>query len=193
MLAKLEDLYKESIQTRIASHSLLPQIQQAAESILAALLRGNKIIACGYGRSYANAQVLVANLLNRYELKRPSFPSVLLSADSAISAAFVADQAFDKLYQQQFNAIAQTGDLLVAFVPAMDDQLALNTISHAVSKEINVIALTASTNDYIDGVLTENDLIIAVPSQKESRVLENHLFIANAICELIDHQLFSQV
>ena len=105
----------------------------------------------------------------------------------------MADQAFDKLYQQQFNAIAQTGDLLVAFVPAMDDQLALNTISHAVSKEINVIALTASTNDYIDGVLTENDLIIAVPSQKESRVLENHLFIANAICELIDHQLFSQV
>lgn len=193
MLNKLEDLYKESIQTQISSHSLLPHIAQAAERIMQCLLRGNKIIVCGYGRSYANAQVLVANLLNRYDLKRPSFPSVLLSADSAINAAFIADQAFDKLYQQQFNAIAQTGDLLVAFIPDNNETNALNTVAHAVNKEINVIVLTGNTGDYLQGILTDEDIAINVPSNKESRILENHLFIANAICELIDHQLFAQV
>ena len=193
MLNKLEDLYKESIQTRIASHSLLPQIVQAAESIMGCLLRGNKVIVCGYGRSYANAQVLVANLLNRYDLKRPSFPSVLLSADSAINAAFIADQNVEKLYQHQFNAVAQSGDLLIALIPSANDQMALSLVSHAVNKEISVIALTASSNDYVQGILSDSDLTIAVPSNKDSRVIENHLFIANAICELIDHQLFAQV
>lgn len=192
MLDKLEDLYKESIQTQIASHSLLPHIVQAAQNIMACLLRGNKVIVCGYGRSYASAQILVANLLNRYELKRPSFPSVLLSADSVINAAFIADQAIDRSYQHQFNAIAQTGDLFVIFMSNNQEKNALNMISHVVTKEIGIIALTGSADDYLQGILTDSDITISVPTSKESRVLENHLFIANTLCELIDYQLFNQ-
>ncbi|EJS89270.1 hypothetical protein AAUPMB_06803, partial [Pasteurella multocida subsp. multocida str. Anand1_buffalo] len=76
-LDKLKDLYTESIQTQISASSLLPDtIMQATQMIVDCLLRGNKIIACGNGRSYINAQLFVANLLNRYELARPSFPSV---------------------------------------------------------------------------------------------------------------------
>ena len=67
----------------------------------------------------------------------------------------------------------------------------LNTITHAVNKEINVIVLTGNSNDHIQGILTDKDLQIAVPSSKESRILENHLFIINSMCELIDFQLFS--
>lgn len=192
MLDKLEDLYKESIQIRIASHNLLPQIAQAAQNMMTCLLRGNKIIVCGSGRSYAIAQVLVANLLNRYDLKRPSFPSVLLSGDSAVNAAFIADHAQDKLYQYQFNAIAQPGDILFALVSSPQDQYVLNMITYAATKEINVISLTSDENDYMQGILTNGDLAIAVPTHKGSYVLESHLFIVNAICELIDHQLFTQ-
>ena len=75
MLDKIKDLYTENIQTQISASSLLPPvIVQAAQNIVNCLLRGNKIIVCGHGRSYANAQFLVANLLHRYELERPSFP-----------------------------------------------------------------------------------------------------------------------
>jgi len=192
MLNKLNALYEENIKTHIYSKSLLsPQIAEATQLLMNSLLRGNKVIACGEGRSYINAQCLVANLLNRYELKRPSFPSVLLSLDSAVGSTFVSDNTLEKLYQHQFNAIAQQGDILVVFAPLGNESNILNIITHAVNKEINVIVLTGNSNDHIQGILTEKDLHISVPSSKESRILENHLFIINSICELIDFKLFS--
>ena len=192
MLNKLNALYEENIKTHIYSKSLLsPQIAEATQLLINSLLRGNKVIACGEGRSYINAQCLVANLLNRYELKRPSFPSVLLSLDSAVGSTFVSDNTLEKLYQHQFNAIAQQGDILVVFAPLGNESNILNIITHAVNKEINVIVLTGNRNDHIQGILTEKDLHISVPSSKESRILENHLFIINSICELIDFKLFS--
>ena len=192
MLNKLNALYEENIKTHIYSKSLLsPQIAEATQLLINSLLRGNKVIACGEGRSYINAQCLVANLLNRYELKRPSFPSVLLSLDSAVGATFVSDNTLEKLYQHQFNAIAQQGDILVVFSPLGNESNILNIITHAMNKEINVIVLTGNSNDHIQGILTEKDLHISVPSSKESRILENHLFIINSICELIDFKLFS--
>ncbi|QQB09462.1 SIS domain-containing protein [Aggregatibacter segnis] len=192
MLNKLNALYEENIKTHIYSKSLLsPQIAEATQLLINSLLRGNKVIACGEGRSYINAQCLVANLLNRYELKRPSFPSVLLSLDSAVGSTFVSDNTLEKLYQHQFNAIAQQGDILVVFALLGNESNILNIITHAVNKEINVIVLTGNSNDHIQGILTEKDLHISVPSSKESRILENHLFIINSICELIDFKLFS--
>lgn len=192
MLEKLKDLYTESIQTQISASSLLPQsVVQAAQNIVACLLRGNKIIVCGHGRSYANAQFLVANLLHRYELDRPSFPSILLNLDSAVGSAIISDNNLTALYQRQFNAIAQQGDLLVVFSPFGNEETILDTIHCALNKEINIIVMTGANNDHIKGFLTENDLEIAAPSNKEARILEHHLFITNAICELIDYSLFS--
>ncbi|UAY78373.1 SIS domain-containing protein [Pasteurella canis] len=193
MLEKLKDLYTESIQTHISASSLLPDnIAQAAQSIVDCLLRGNKIIACGNGRSYINAQLLVANLLNRYDLTRPSFPSILLSLDNAVNASMMLDNNTDTAFQRQFNAIAQAGDILVAFSPLpYNEDLITNVINCAVNKGIIVIVLTGSGNDHIQGFLTENDLEISVPAVKESRIIENHCFIVNLICELIDHTLFS--
>lgn len=193
MLDKIKDLYNESIQTQIsASRSLVEQLQKAVYAMVAALLRGNKIIVCGHGRSYANAQFLVANLLNRYELERPSFPSVLLNLDSAVGSAIISDQHLTALYQRQFNAVAQQGDILVVMSPFANEEPILDVVNCAAAKDVSIIALTGATNDYYQGILTENDIELQAPSQKESRILENHLFIINALCELIDHSLFGQ-
>lgn len=191
MLQKITDLYSNSIQTHISASSLLPEcISQAAQRIVDCLLQGHKIIVCGHGRFYINAQLLVANLLHRYEIERPSFPSVLLSLDSAVGSAIVSDNRIANFYQRQFHAVAQQGDILVAFSPFGNEEMILETINAALNKEINVIVFTGADNDYIQGFLTENDLKITVPCKKESRILEHHLFIVNTICELIDYTLF---
>lgn len=193
MLNKIKDIYSENIQTHISASQLLPQkINQASENIVACLLRGNKVIVCGEGRSYANAQLLVTNLLHRYELERPTFPSVLLSLDSAVGSAFISAQKYHELYQNQFDALAQQGDILVVLSPFGDETTVLEVLQSAFNKEIAILALTGESNDHIRGLLTDNDLEISVPTHKESRILEQHLFIINAICELIDHYLFGQ-
>ena len=191
MRQKIKDIYSESIQIQISASSLLSEeITGAAQRVIRCLLAGNKIIACGIGRSHANAQFLVANLLNRYDFERPSFPSVLLGLESAVGSSLIFDQCLDNIYAYQFDAVAQPGDLLLAFAPLGTEKAVLNTIANAVEKEIGVIALTGANTDLIQGELAERDLAISIPANKETRVLENHLFIVNAMCELIDHTLF---
>ena len=190
MLQKVKDIYSESIQIQISASSLLSEnIATATQMVMQCLLSGHKVIACGVARSYANAQFLVSNLLNRYDFERPSLPSVHLSLESAVGSSLVFDQPIE-LYQHQFNAIAKHGDLLIAFAPLGTEKAVLNTISNAVNKEIQVIALTGSNNDAIQGVLAETDLEISIPATKETRILENHLFVINALCELVDSTLF---
>ncbi|EIJ67472.1 D-sedoheptulose-7-phosphate isomerase [Pasteurella bettyae] len=193
MLEKIKDLYTENIQTQIAASRLLPEhIVNAANKLVNCLLRGNKIIVCGHGRAYANAQFLVANLLNRYDLERPSFPSVLLNIDGAVGSAIVADNHVNTLYQRQFNAIAQQGDILVVMSPTAGDASIINILNCAVNKDVSIIAFSGANNDHLQGLLTENDLELQAPAVKESRILESHLFTINAICELIDYKLFTQ-
>ena len=171
MLQKVKDIYSESIQIQISASSLLSEnIATATQMVLQCLLSGHKVIACGVARSYANAQFLVSNLLNRYDFERPSLPSVHLSLESAVGSSLVFDQPTDQLYQHQFNAIAKPGDLLLAFAPLGTEKAVLNTISNAVNKEIQVE--------------------ISIPATKEARILENHLFVINALCELVDSTLF---
>lgn len=80
MLQKVKDIYSESIQIQISASSLLSEnIATATQMVMQCLLSGHKVIACGVARSYANAQFLVSNLLNRYDFERPSLPSYILA------------------------------------------------------------------------------------------------------------------
>lgn len=80
MLQKVKDIYSESIQIQISASSLLSEnIATATQMVMQCLLSGHKVIACGVARSYANAQFLVSNLLNRYDFERPSLPSYTLA------------------------------------------------------------------------------------------------------------------
>ena len=61
MLQKVKDIYSESIQIQIAASSMLSEnIANATQMVMQCLLGGNKVIACGVSRSYANAQFLVS-------------------------------------------------------------------------------------------------------------------------------------
>ena len=74
MLEKIQAQFNESIQTQIQMANEMPPIlNECAQRIVQCLLSDNKIIVCGHGRSYINAQLLVSYLLHRYQLARPSF------------------------------------------------------------------------------------------------------------------------
>lgn len=192
MLEKIQDRFSESIQIQIAAADLLPQtLAFATQKISDCLLRGNKIIVCGYGRSLINAQLLVSHLLHRYELARPSLPAIWLNAEGVIGSFAVQHNDLAQLYRKQYQAVAKSGDLLVVFSPIGDEEPLLNVIHGANNDQLEIIAFTSSKNDHIQNLLDENDLEISMPSSSEMRIIEGHLFCVNLLCELIDHQLFS--
>lgn len=192
MLEKINLRFTESIQTQISAAESLPQtLIKAAERLVACLLKGNKIIVCGHQRSYINAQLLVGQLLHRYELARPSFAAVLLQFDGVL-ASLVAQDDLNQLYKKQLLAVAKEGDVFIVFSPLGNEEGVLNALHSANNENLDILAFTSSENDHTKGLLNDNDIEISIPSHNEKRIIEGHLFCVNVLCELIDQLLFPQ-
>lgn len=192
MLEKIQDRFNESIRTQIAAADALPkELAKAAQLIADCLLNGNKLLACGYGRSYANAQLLVSHLLHRYELSRPSLAAHLLNIDGVLASCLDQEQELAQLYRKQLQAVAKEGDLLVVFSPFGTEQVTVNAIHAANNENLTVLAFTGSRNEYTQSLLDETDLEIKIPSINEQRIIECHQFCVNLLCELVDHLLFN--
>lgn len=192
MLQKIQDRFAESIQIQIAAADLLPTIlQTAAQKLTACLLNGNKVIVCGHGRSYANAQLLVSNLLHRYDIARPSLAAQLLHFDGMVASYMQQDDELGDLYKKQLQVIAKAGDILIAFSPTGNETPVLNAIQAANNEELTIIAFTSSRNDHTQGLLAEDDCEISMPSINEMRIIEGHQFCINLLCELVDNLLFN--
>lgn len=192
MLEKIQDSFNESIQIQIATADALPkELSLAANLIVERLLQGKKIIACGYGRSYANAQLLVSNLLQRYDMARPSLAAHLLQLDGMLTGYAEQDNDLNQLYKKQLQILAKEGDVLVVFSPLGQEEIILNAIRCANNEQLSVIAFTSSRNDHIQGLLEEQDVELKIPSINEMRVIECHQFCTNLLCELVDNLLFN--
>lgn len=194
MLNKIQERFAESIQTQISAAELLPaKLSETANRIVACLLRGDKVIVCGHGRSYGNAELLVSHLLHRYELARPSFAAVQLQLTGVLAGVFAQDNELEAVYKKQLQAVAKAGDIFIAFSPIGNEENVLQAIHTAKNQglDLDIIAFTGSRNDHTLGLLDESDIEISAPSTNELRVIESHHFYVNLLCELIDHLLFS--
>lgn len=192
MIEKIQARFKESIQLQVSCAELFPELlQQATEKIVSCLLNNKKIIVCGTGRSYSNAQLLVSHLSYRYNFARPSFPATLLHFDSVIASTIAQQNELDKLYKNQIQALAQEGDLFIVFMPTGNEQAVRNALQTANDEDLDVIVFSGQNDEQIQALLDEQDLEIAVPSDNEMRIIESHLFCLNLLCEMIDVSLFS--
>ncbi|MDQ6576897.1 MAG: SIS domain-containing protein, partial [Haemophilus parahaemolyticus] len=177
MLEKIQNSFTESIQLQIAATELLPaKLEQAAKQMQGCLLRGNKIIVCGHGRSYGHAQLLVSHLLPQYELARPTLYAVQLDLTGTVAGVAVQRKELDLLYQKQLQAVYREGDIFVCFSPLGNEEAVLNAIHFAKGEGLDVIVFTSSHNEHTQGLLEEDDIEIAFPSINEAQINEEHLF-----------------
>lgn len=191
MLEKINTRFSESIQMQIASAELLPTaLSEAAQRIVACLLRGNKIIICGHSRSYGNAELLTSHLLHRYDFARPSFAAMLLQFNGLLASSLAQDNEISHIYKKQLQAVQKEGDIFIAFSPKGDEEAVVSALNFANTENLDVIVFTGHNNDHVRSLLDESDLEIAIPSENEMRIIEGHQFCVNLLCELIDHLLF---
>lgn len=188
MLNKIKLLYQSSIkQQTIAQEQLPVAIQQGVMLLTNSLINGKKAIVCGIGRSNTTAQLLVANLIHRYHRERPSFPAVLLSLDGT---GIFSPHHQSELYQKQFSACANEGDILVILTANGDDACLLPLLRTAKNKTMPVLVISTTDAQQISELLSPDDVEITVSSQPEARMLEQHLFIINTLSELLEQEVF---
>lgn len=184
-------LFHESIEaTMQTGESLAPQIVQASEAIVEALLNGHKVLTCGNGICAAQAQILTSSLVHRFEQERPSLPAFTLGTDLTTQTAIANDSGLSDIYAKQLRSLGQEGDILVLVTSTGNAGSVLQAISAAHDRDMRVIALTGGEGGDAAALLDHRDIELRAALASSVRVHEVHLLTIFCLCDLIDQHLF---
>lgn len=162
------------------------EIERAGESICAALGQGHKILLCGNGGSAADAQHIAAELVGRYQKQRRAWPAIALTTDTSALTALSNDYGYENVFARQVQALAGTGDVLIALSTSGTSANVIKAAETARALGCKTVALTGGAGEPLASVC---DLAVIVPSQRTSRIQEAHITIGHLWCEMVDAKL----
>ena len=193
LLARVQSNFEDSLAAKLAALESLPaQITEAAQIMTNALLDGHKILSCGNGGSAGDAQHFSSEMLNRFEMERPSLPAIALTTDTSTITSIANDYSYDMVFSKQIHALGLHGDILLAISTSGNSTNVVRAIEAAKEREMRVIALTGKSGGEIAQTIGSDDLEIRVPADSTARIQEVHLLVIHCLCDLIDHQLLGK-
>ncbi|GMU49566.1 MAG: phosphoheptose isomerase [Candidatus Desulfobacillus denitrificans] len=193
LLARISRQFEDSARIKLAAmEALAAPIAQAVEAMVASLLAGGKIMACGNGGSAADSQHFAAELLNRFEKERPPLAAVALTTDTSTLTSIANDYSYDQVFAKQVAALGQPADVLLAISTSGNSPNVVEAIRAAHEREVRVVALTGKGGGAIGPLLNETDVHVCVPSDRTSRIQEVHLLTLHCLCDGIDCMLLGE-
>ena len=185
---RIEVLIRESIEVKSALLADIHQvalIQRIAASIIEVLKRGNKVIFCGNGGSFADSIHLAAEFVSRFQKERGPLAGVALGANNSILTAVGNDYSFAEVFSREVGAIGKTGDVLVALSTSGNSENILRAVQVAQEIGIQVFGMTGQNG----GRLAEFAESLKIPSAKTARIQESHILVGHIICELAENAM----
>jgi len=162
-------------------------MNEAAEMMIEAVQRGNKILWCGNGGSAAQAQHLSTELVGGLrDHKRKAIPSISLTTDSSFLTAWSNDTDFASIFSRQIEALGKKGDVLIGITTSGNSENVLLAIKKAEEMDIQTIVFTGKDGGKING---RADFMILIPSDDTQRIQEGHILCGHILCELVEKSL----
>jgi D-sedoheptulose 7-phosphate isomerase len=184
-------LFHESIEAKMQSGEYLaPLLVDASDMLVHCLLQERKILLAGNGVSAAQAQIMTASLVNRFEQERPSLPAICLGSDLTTQTAIANDSSFNDIYAKQVRSLGQPGDVLIVITTSGNCSNLLQAVSTAHDREMDVIVLSGKDGGDLASLTYAQDIELRVPLESCTRIHEVHLLSIFCLCDLIDKQLF---
>ena len=148
-------------------------ITEAVNAVVSALTAGGKLLLCGPGSGAWLARHAASLLVGALERQRP--PLAALSVDPE---------------PRTIQALGLPGDLLLLVDPAAADlDACMAAVRAAQGKDMTVVLLVGTSGAGLGETLAETDVLITVPHERASRVLEAQLLALHALADAVDLQL----
>ena len=191
MISRISENFSESAHLKLQSMDVLAgPIGDAAERMVQCLKQDGKILACGNGGSAADCQHFSAELLNRFEMERPSLAAIALTTDTSTITSIANDYDYDQIFSKQVRGLGHANDVLLAISTSGNSRNILTAIEAAHESEMSVVALTGRDGGRMAAALAAHDIHICVPAKSTARIQEVHLLTLHCICDAIDCLLF---
>jgi len=158
-------------------------LQQVAEEMSRAVLRGNKVLWCGNGGSAADSQHLAAELMGRFRRERRGIPSIALTTDTSILTAIGNDYGYERVFQRQVEALCNRGDVLVGISTSGNSRNVCAALNTARERGAFTVALVGSGGGEIAKIA---DIALRMDSTDTARIQEGHILCGHMLCDWIE-------
>ncbi len=175
-------------QALLVDSALLGQVQQLAESCLASLKAGGKIIFAGNGGSFADAQHLSAEFTSRFLFDRAPLASIVLAANNSAISAIGNDYGYEFVFARELEALVRPQDVFIAISTSGNSSNILEAVKVAKSRGVTTVGWTGASG----GRLADLCDCVRVPSQETARIQESHILVGHILCGLVEAWYFQK-
>lgn len=186
---KIKNLVLDSIAVKkkiSEDQNLLDKVINLSNDCVTCLKSGRKIIFCGNGGSFADAQHLSAEFTSRFLFDRPALASITLGTNNSGISAMGNDYGYENVFSRELDAVGQPGDILIAITTSGNSLNILKAIESAKKIGINSFVLTGRSG----GEIASKADCLHVPSDDTPRIQESHILIGHIVCGLVEQDLF---
>jgi len=163
-------------------------INEIAEACIHSIKKGGKVIFCGNGGSFSDAQHLSAEFTGKYAFDRDPLASIVLGANSSSISAIGNDYGFENIFSRELKAVGKPEDLLIGITTSGNSKNVIKAIETAKSMEIKTYIFTGISGGNTQSIAT----CLNVPSAVTARVQECHIMIGQIICGIVEEYFFKK-
>jgi D-sedoheptulose 7-phosphate isomerase len=175
--------------TLLSDDVLMQKVFDLAERCTDVLRAGGKIIFCGNGGSFADAQHLSAEFTSRFLFDRPGLASIALGTNSSAITAIGNDYGYENVFAREIEAIATHADLLIAITTSGNSGNILKALEAAKGNNVPAVVFVGAGR----GKLDDDAETLNIPSTETARIQECHILIGHIICGIVEDNIFNEL
>jgi D-sedoheptulose 7-phosphate isomerase len=171
----------------LANPAKIEAIEKAADVLVSALQKGNKILSCGNGGSHCDAMHFAEELSGRYRENRPALAAMAISDPSHISCVS-NDFGYNYIFSRFIEGLGNKGDVLLGISTSGNSANIVEAVKAAQAKGMEVILLTGKDGGQL---ATYGCHEIRVDHfGYADRIQEIHIKVIHILIQLIESKLF---
>jgi D-sedoheptulose 7-phosphate isomerase len=185
----LKNEIKESIDVKALlseSEPVLNKVIEIALACLDSLERGGKIIFCGNGGSFADAQHLSAEFTSRFLFDRPALASIALGTNNSGLTAMGNDYGYENVFSRELEAVGKPEDIFIGITTSGNSSNIIKGVAAAKELGIKTFILTGESG----GKLKNFEDCLHIPSNDTARIQECHILVGHIICGFVEKEMF---
>ena len=171
----------------LANPAKIESIEKAADVLVSALQKGNKILSCGNGGSHCDAMHFAEELSGRYRENRPALAAMAISDPSHISCVS-NDFGYNYIFSRFIEGLGNKGDVLVGISTSGNSANIIEAVKAAQAKGMEVILLTGKDGGQLAAYGCHE--IRVDHFGYADRIQEIHIKVIHILIQLIESKLF---
>jgi len=152
----------------------------------AAFRHGRRVLVFGNGGSASDAQHLASEFVGRFQKERRAVAAIALTTDTSILTAIGNDDAFDRVFARQIEALGESGDVAIGITTSGGSRNVIEALTVAKDRGLTTVAVTGRDGGEAGRIA---DVHLNVPDRSTARVQEVHRTLLHVICELVEETL----